>query len=60
VAETGRTAVVKYLLDHGAKVDVLDDTGRTAMDVAKGNSENRNAASSREIVALLQRAAARN
>lgn len=28
-AETGRTAVVKYLLDHGARTDVKDDMGRT-------------------------------
>jgi ankyrin repeat protein len=37
--ETGRTSVVKYLLDHGAKVDVMDDTGKTPIDVAKGNAE---------------------
>ncbi len=27
--ETGRTEVVKYLLDHGARVNVMDDMGRT-------------------------------
>ena len=35
--ETGRTEVVKYLLDHGARVNVMDDMGRTPIDVAKGN-----------------------
>ncbi len=30
-AETGRTAVVKYLLDHGARTDLKDDMGRTPM-----------------------------
>ena len=45
-AETGRTAVVKFLLEHGAKVDVMDDMGKTAIDMAKGNAE---------IVALLKR-----
>ena len=32
--ELGRTAVVKYLLDHGAKADVRDDMGRTPSDLA--------------------------
>jgi ankyrin repeat protein len=46
-AEAGRTAAVKYLLDHGAKVDVMDDMGKTPIDGAKGNGE---------IVTLLERA----
>ncbi len=33
-AESGRTAAVKYLLAHGAKVDVMDDMGKTPIDVA--------------------------
>jgi ankyrin repeat protein len=33
---SGRTEMVKYLLDHGAKTDVADWSGRTPMDVAKG------------------------
>ena len=28
--ESGRTEVVRYLLDHGARVDVKDDMGKTA------------------------------
>jgi ankyrin repeat protein len=28
-AESGRIEVVDYLLDHGAKADVVDDMGRT-------------------------------
>jgi ankyrin repeat protein len=35
--ETGRTEVVRYLLDHGARTDVRDEMGRTPKDVAKGN-----------------------
>ena len=46
---TRRTATVKYLLDHGAKVDVVDDAGKTPVDAAKGNVE---------IVALLKGAGA--
>jgi uncharacterized protein len=49
-AESGRTAVVKYLLEHGAKVDVKDDMGRTPIAmVAAGRGEGR----SKEIAALL-------
>ena len=58
VAEVGRTEVVRYLLDHGAAVDVVDDMGRTPIDAAQGNGGGRDEASSREIVALLERAGA--
>jgi len=34
--QTGRTETVKYLLDHGARTDIKDWSGRTAIDVAKG------------------------
>ena len=56
-AESGRTEVVKYLLEHGAKVDVRDDAGKTPADVARGSGEGRTEARAREIVALLQGAA---
>jgi ankyrin repeat protein len=49
-AETGRLAVARYLLDHGARVDVKDDMGRTPVDVIPGTS------TSGEIVALLKSA----
>jgi uncharacterized protein len=55
VADTGRTPVVKYLLDHGAKADALDDMGRTAIDVAKGRRGGTEDGS-QEIVALLENA----
>ncbi len=55
-AETGRTEVVRYLLAHGATVDVVDEMGRTAIDVATRNAGDRDAARSQEIVALLERA----
>jgi ankyrin repeat protein len=32
----GRTDMVRYLLDHGARTDVVDWSGRTPIDVAKG------------------------
>jgi ankyrin repeat protein len=53
-AETGRTGVVKYLLERGAKVDVADAMGRTPIDVAQGNGGGRGDGRSKEIVTLLQ------
>jgi ankyrin repeat protein len=52
-ADTGRTPVVKYLLEHGAKADALDDKGRTALDIAKtrGGADD---SSAQAIVALLE------
>jgi hypothetical protein len=44
--ETGRIDVVRYLLAHGARVDMVDGMGRTPIDLAKGRGE---------IAALLQR-----
>jgi ankyrin repeat protein len=34
-AEAGRAEVVRYLLDHGARVDIKDDMGRSPIDVAR-------------------------
>jgi hypothetical protein len=58
-AEAGRTAVVRYLLDHGAKVDVKDEMGRAAIDVAQGKGPGRDEGRSQEIVGLLASAGAR-
>jgi ankyrin repeat protein len=43
-AELGRSFVVSYLLDHGAKVNIKDDMGRTPLDVA-----------SKDVASLLRR-----
>ncbi|HLG56194.1 MAG TPA: ankyrin repeat domain-containing protein [Vicinamibacterales bacterium] len=53
-AEAGRADVVRYLLDHGAKVDVVDDKGKTPIDVAEGNRGGGVEARSKEIVTLLR------
>jgi ankyrin repeat protein len=37
-AESGRTAVVKYLLEHGANAELRDNAGRRAVDVARGET----------------------
>jgi ankyrin repeat protein len=38
-AELGRAKVVRYLLDHGARADVKDDSGKTPIEMAKANGE---------------------
>src|SRR5688572_3051392 len=58
--ETGRIEVVRYLLEHGARVDLADDMGRTPMDVSAGPGSGRGDARSGEIVALLQSVAKQN
>jgi ankyrin repeat protein len=50
-AETGRTAVVKYLLAQGADATLRDDMGRQAVDLARDSKSP----AAREIVALLER-----
>ena len=45
---------MRYLLEHGAKVDVVDDTGKTPIDVAAGNRGGEGQNRSSEIVALLK------
>ena len=53
-AQVGRARVARYLLDHGANVDVVDDMGRTPLDAATGNGGGRGEEGSEEIVALLE------
>ncbi|HKE84863.1 MAG TPA: ankyrin repeat domain-containing protein [Vicinamibacterales bacterium] len=55
-AETGRTEVVKYLLDHGAKADVRDEAGKTPIDLVAGG-RGRGAGGSGEIATMLKSAA---
>jgi ankyrin repeat protein len=57
-AETGRTEVVKYLLEHGAKVDVVDDMGKSPIDVVQGARGGRGDGRSKEILSLLQKVTA--
>jgi ankyrin repeat protein len=53
-AELGRTEVVKYLLDHGAKADVKDDMGRKAVDLVAKDRPARSGDRSEEIATLLR------
>lgn len=52
--ESGRTPVVKYLLEHGARIDITDDMGRTPIALAAGG---RGESRSPEIMTLLKGAA---
>jgi len=38
-AQTGRPAVVRFLLDHGADVNAMGDSGAALLNAAKGNAE---------------------
>jgi ankyrin repeat protein len=58
-AQSTRADVVRYLLDHGARVDVKDDMGRTPLDAASGNGGGRGGASTDEIRTLLRNAVAK-
>ena len=49
--QSGRAAVVRFLLDHGAKVDAMGDSGRALLDAAKDNAE---------IAAMIRAAISRN
>ena len=55
-AESGRLEVVKYLLEHGARVDIVDDMGKSPVDVVEGARAGRSDARSRDIVTLLRNA----
>ena len=46
--------VVKYLLANGAKTDLVDDAGKTPIDVAVGNRGGEGQNRSSEIVTLLK------
>lgn len=54
-AQVGRARVVQYLLQHGADVDAVDDTGRTALEAISGPEAG---ARADEIAALLRSAGA--
>ena len=59
VAQSGRAEIVRYFLEHGARIDVKDDMGRTPLDAASGNGGGRAGASTEEVRTLLRNAAAK-
>jgi ankyrin repeat protein len=54
--ETGRADVVRYLLEHGARVDLKDDAGKTPLDLLPHRDEGARADGARvdAIISLLQ------
>jgi ankyrin repeat protein len=55
-AERGRTDLVRYLIEHGARTDLKDDAGKTALDLVPGGNEGGPGANPRttELVMLLR------
>ena len=55
-AERGRTEVVRYLVEHGARTDLKDDAGKTALDLVAGRGEGGRTENPRvtELVTLLR------
>ena len=53
-AQGRRAAIVRFLLDHGAKVDVTDDSGKTLLSAARGSAGGKGGSASQEIVALIE------
>ncbi len=39
VAQSGRAAVVRFLLDHGADVNAMGDSGKALLEAARNNAE---------------------
>ncbi len=38
-AQSGRPAVVRFLLDHGADVNAMGDSGKALLNAARSNAE---------------------
>jgi ankyrin repeat protein len=38
-AQMGRVAVVRFLLEHGADVNAMGDSGKALLNAARGNAE---------------------
>jgi uncharacterized protein len=53
----GWPRVVKFLLDHGARVDIKDDAGKSIEDALVGKAGGRDHKSVEEVAALIRKAA---
>jgi ankyrin repeat protein len=52
----GWADVVKFLLDHGARVDVADAAGKTPVDALAGNAGGRDHKAAEDVAALVRAA----
>jgi ankyrin repeat protein len=59
-AQGRRAMIVRFLLDHGARVDITDDQGRTPVTAARGTAGGKGGSASQEIVALIESHAAKS
>lgn len=50
----GWTKVVKFLLDHGARTDVVDARGKSPLDAARGDAGGRDYKADGDVLALVQ------
>jgi ankyrin repeat protein len=50
----GWTKVVKFLLDHGARVDIVDAAGKTPLDAIVGNAGGRDHKNVPEVQAMIK------
>jgi ankyrin repeat protein len=50
------THVAKFLIDHGARLDIKDDAGKTILDALQGKAGGRDKPSSEEMVKLIKEA----
>jgi ankyrin repeat protein len=53
----GWSKVVQYLLDHGARVDVVDASGKSPVDAVAGNAGGRDFKASEDVATLIRKAA---
>jgi hypothetical protein len=51
--------VAQFLLDHGARLDIKDDAGRSVFDALEGKAGGRDFRASEEMQQLIRAAAAR-
>src|SRR5262249_40115309 len=52
-AQSGRVEIVRYLLEHGASTNLVDDSGRTPMDLIAGGASGAEACLLRRRETLL-------
>jgi hypothetical protein len=50
----GWERVAKYLIDHGARVDVKDDAGKTVLDALNGKAGGRDFRASEAMTQLIK------
>ena len=55
----GWARVVRYLLEHGASIQITDSAGKTPLDAIRGNAGGRDFKPADEVAALIREASSR-